>query len=71
VLENIDSVDDKELSRVQSALVNARYVYVSPICDAGLLDLIPRNASQLKIDNMLSLESIEMLEAVMLFHTQQ
>lgn len=71
VLEHIDSVDDKDLSRVQSALVNARYVYVSPICDAALLDLIPRNASQLKIDNMLSLESIEMLEAVMLFHTQQ
>ena len=71
VLERIDSVDDKDLARVQNALVNARYVYLSPICDPALIDLIPRRASQLKIDNMLSLESIETLEAVMLFHTRQ
>ena len=70
VLENIDSVDDKDLARVQSALVNARYVYVSPICDPSLTELIPRRVSRLEIDNMLSLESIETLEAVMLFHTQ-
>ena len=71
VLERIHSVDDKDLARVQSALVNARYVYLSPICDPALIGLIPRKASQLQIDNMLSLDSIETLEAVMLFHTRQ
>jgi hypothetical protein len=71
LLERIYSVDDKDLAGVQTALINARYVYISPICDPALIDLIPRKASQLKIDNMLSIESIETLEAVMLFHTQQ
>lgn len=68
VLDNITAIDDTNLSRVHSAARRARSVYVSPICSQRVRKVIPARLEELKFDSVLSPESIEALEAVMLFH---
>jgi hypothetical protein len=70
ILDHITSTDGTNISQVRAALARARSVYISPICDQTLRDLIPPRVKELRLDNMLSSDSIEALEAVMLFHTQ-
>jgi DNA-binding transcriptional regulator YhcF (GntR family) len=71
LLEHITAVDDRNLSRVRDALARAQSVYVSPICDPDIRQYIPDNLKEVKLESMLSRESLEMLEAVMLFHKPQ
>jgi GntR family transcriptional regulator len=67
-LDNITAVSDANLDRVRAVAIGARSVYVSPICDSRVRKAIPEGVEELKFDRLLSEESIEMLEAVMLLH---
>lgn len=69
ILDRISVVDDSILSRVRAAIARAQSVYVSPICDPRIRNVIPARVKESKLDRMLSRESIEALEAVLLFHT--
>jgi len=68
VLDNISAVDDTNLARVRAASSQVRSVYVSAICDPRVCSAIPDRVQVLEFDSTLSLESIEGLEAAMLFH---
>jgi DNA-binding transcriptional regulator YhcF (GntR family) len=70
ILDHISPTDGTNIAQVRAALARAQSVYISPICDQNLRDLIPSRVKELRLDNMLSSDSIEALEAVMLFHTQ-
>jgi hypothetical protein len=67
IIERISAVDFRNVSRLRTALSRARAVYVSPLCESRAHGLIPPHVEQLKIEGLLSSESIEMLNAVMLF----
>jgi GntR family transcriptional regulator len=67
-LDRISAVSDTNLAKVRAASTSARSVYISPICDPRVRKAIPEGVEELKFDYMLSEESIEMLEAVMLLH---
>jgi hypothetical protein len=68
VLDRISAVDGNDLEGIRAGLTLARSVYVSPICDPGVRKLVPARVKELRLDRMLSDESLGALEAVMLFH---
>ncbi|MEK6300240.1 MAG: GntR family transcriptional regulator [Acidobacteriota bacterium] len=68
VLDRISAVDGDDLGGVRAGLAQARSVYVSPICDPRIRRLVPARVKELKLEHMLSDESLGALEAVMLFH---
>jgi GntR family transcriptional regulator len=68
LLEQITAIDDRNVSRACAFLARAKSVYVSPICNPGIRQYIPDNVKEIKLESMLSNESREMLEAIMLFH---
>lgn len=71
VVKRITAVDHQDLARVRAAMRKAQTVYVSSICDPHVCKMIPTNIKELKFNSTLSLETMEALEAVMLFHPQQ
>jgi DNA-binding transcriptional regulator YhcF (GntR family) len=71
LLEHITAVDDRNLSQVRAALAKAQSVYISPICNPDIRQYLPDHLQEIKLESMLSSESLEMLEAVMLFHRLQ
>jgi DNA-binding transcriptional regulator YhcF (GntR family) len=68
LLEQITAIDDHNLSLVRAAIERSKSVYISPICNPDIRQLIPNHVEEIKLVSMLSAESLEMLEAVMLFH---
>jgi DNA-binding transcriptional regulator YhcF (GntR family) len=68
LLEQITAVDDCNFPRVRAALERSKSVYISPICNPDIRQLIPGNVKEIKLASMLSSESLEMLEAIMLFY---
>jgi hypothetical protein len=70
ILDRITVVEGDDLSQIRASVARVRSVYISPICDQRIRNLVPANVKELKIDSMLSSDSIEALEAVMLFHTR-
>jgi len=68
LLNKITAVDDTSFSRVRAAASRVQFVYVSPICNPRVREAIPISVEEIRFDSMLSQESIESLEAVMLFH---
>jgi DNA-binding transcriptional regulator YhcF (GntR family) len=70
ILDRISAVDGADLAEVRAALARTRSVYVSPICDQRIRNIVPAHLNELKLDSMLSSDSIEALEAVMLFHVR-
>lgn len=71
LLERISAVDDRDFKRLRSALAAVRSVYISPICNPLVRKFIPAGVQEVKMKSSLSDESIETLEAVMLFHNQK
>jgi DNA-binding transcriptional regulator YhcF (GntR family) len=67
LLEQITAIDDHNLSLVCAAIERSKSVYISPICNPDIRQLIPNHVEEIKLISMLSSESLEMLEAVMLF----
>lgn len=67
VVERISAIDHTDLSRVRAAAERARAVYVSPICKPRVRGLLPAGAELLRLDGALSDESLERLEALVLF----
>ena len=70
VVEQISAVDDSDLDHVRACAVRADTVYVSPIVDARVRKLLPPHCQELKMDSTLSEESLEMLEAYLLFRSR-
>ncbi len=71
VIDQISVVDGKNPARLQSLLKQARSVYISPICDPQVRQLIPDEVNEIHIESTLSNESLEALEALLLFHNQE
>jgi hypothetical protein len=69
ILDRISVVDGSSIPRVRAAIARAKSVYISPICDQRIRNVIPARVKELKLDRMLSGESIDALEAMLLFHT--
>jgi len=70
LVERIMGVDDTDLAHLRAAIAQAKAVYISPVCDPRVRELIPADVKEIKFDTILSRESIEALETVMLFHTR-
>ncbi|HKP85097.1 MAG TPA: GntR family transcriptional regulator [Blastocatellia bacterium] len=68
ILDRITAVDGANLAEIRAALARTKSIYVSPICDQRIRNLVPARVKELRLDSMLSNDSIEALEAVMLFH---
>ena len=71
LLERITAVDDQNFKRLRSALASVQAVYISPICDPRVRKFIPAGVQEVQMKSSLSDESLETLEAVMLFHNQK
>jgi GntR family transcriptional regulator len=71
LLERISAVDDNDFTRLREAIAPVQSVYISPICDPRVRQFIPAGVQEVKMKSSLSDESIETLEAVMLFHNQK
>jgi DNA-binding transcriptional regulator YhcF (GntR family) len=67
VLDRIFAVDDKDPAQIRAAVARARVVYVSPVCNPEVEQFIRRDAERLDVGTMLSDDSIEMIEAALLF----
>jgi DNA-binding transcriptional regulator YhcF (GntR family) len=67
VLSRISAVDGTDVDGIRAKAMSARSVYVSPICDPAVRKLVPPRVKELKLQRMLSDESLGALEAVMLF----
>jgi hypothetical protein len=68
--ERINAIDDSDLNRVRARIYKAQTVYVSPICNPRVRELLPSRIRELKFDTTLSGESLEMLEACILLRSQ-
>jgi DNA-binding transcriptional regulator YhcF (GntR family) len=71
LVERISAVDFTDQARVRASLEQARSVYITPVCDRPVRKMIPAHAKEIKFDSILSPDSIETLEAVIMFHTYQ
>ena len=72
LVERITAVDQSHVTRVRTLARQAQTIYISPICNPLVREqLLPAHFKELKFDSTLSRESIEMLEAVMLFGPQR
>lgn len=69
VVERISVVDYSDIRRLRELAATARTVYVSPICKQRIWKLLPAHLTELKFDTTLSAETLEMLEAFILFRT--
>jgi DNA-binding transcriptional regulator YhcF (GntR family) len=67
VVERIAAVDHSNPKGVRAAAARARAVYVSPICKPQVRELIPAGVEPLEVESTLSDESLERLEALVLF----
>lgn len=67
VVGRISAADHTNLDRARFLVARARIVYVSPIANPQLRELHAAGTEELKFDSTLSGESLEMLEAVVLF----
>lgn len=70
ILDRISAVDLSDMARVRAALSRAQSVYISPICDPQVRKMLPSKIKEVRLDSMLSTESIEAIEAVLLFHAR-
>lgn len=68
LVERITAIASSDLAAVRTCLAHAQAVYVSSISDHRVRKLIPAQIKELHFDSLLSQESLEALEAVMLFH---
>lgn len=70
VIERISAVDDSDFEQVRAKVLRADTVYVSPLCDSRVQKLLPPHCNELKMDSTLSEDSLEMLEAYLLFRSR-
>jgi len=70
VVERISAVDDSNFEQVRAHALHADTVYVSPICDPRVKKFLPSHCQELKMDSTLSDESLERLEAFLLFRSR-
>jgi DNA-binding transcriptional regulator YhcF (GntR family) len=67
-LDRITALDEGQTPQIRAGLASARYFYISPICDQRLRRHVPPRVKELAFDTMLSSESLEAIEALLLFH---
>lgn len=69
LVERINAVDDSDPNRVRARIYKSQAVYVSPICNPRVRELLTARVRELKFDTTLSGESLEMLEACILLRS--
>lgn len=69
LVERINAVDDSDPTRVRARIYKSQTVYVSPICNPRVRELLTARVRELKFDTTLSGESLEMLEACILLRS--
>lgn len=67
IVGRIAAVDHSDLNRARALAARARTIYISPICDPVIRELVSSRAEELRFESTLSGESLEMLEAFILF----
>jgi DNA-binding transcriptional regulator YhcF (GntR family) len=70
VVDRISAVDGSKLAAVRAAIAKAGAVYISPICNAAVRQVIPGWLKELKFESIVSQASFESLEALLLVHSQ-
>jgi hypothetical protein len=65
----IAAVDHSDLNQARRLAAVARTIYVSPICDPSIQELLTAHTEELSFESTLSGESLEMLEAFILFNS--
>ena len=70
IVERISAVDHTDLNQVCAQIRRAQAIYVSPICNPRVRKFLPTHCNELKIDSTLAVESLEMLEAFILFRSR-
>lgn len=68
IIERISAIDCRHVSRLRAEISRSQSVYISAICDPQLRRLVPAHVRELEFDGLLSSESLDMLQAVILFH---
>ena len=68
--ERINAIDHSDLNRVRARIYKAQTIYVSPICDPRVRELLTARSRELRFDTTLSAESLEMLEACILLRSR-
>jgi DNA-binding transcriptional regulator YhcF (GntR family) len=71
VIERITAINHRNRAQLRSAISQAQAVYISSICDLSVRRLIPGHIKELKFDSILSQESIEIIQAVVLLYGGQ
>jgi hypothetical protein len=66
----ISAVDDRNFEDVRLQAQQADTIYVSPICDPRIKQHLPAHSNILEMDSTLSDESLERLEAFLLFRSR-
>ena len=67
LIEMITAVDQSDPERIRTLAARSTAVYVSPICSADTRQLIPAGVKILHFANTLSIDSLELLESVVVF----
>jgi hypothetical protein len=70
VVDRISAVDGSKLAAVRAAIAKAGAVYISPICNPAVRQVIPGRLKELKFESIVSQASFESLEALLLVHSQ-
>jgi DNA-binding transcriptional regulator YhcF (GntR family) len=70
VVDRISAVDGSKLAAVLAAIAKAGAVYISPICNPAVRQVIPGRLKELKFESIVSQASFESLEALLLVHSQ-
>ena len=67
-LDRISALAGDQRAEIGEALAQARYVYISPICDQRLRQRLPPRVKELRFESILADESVETMEAMLLFY---
>jgi hypothetical protein len=70
VVDRISAVDGSKLAAVRAAIAKAGAVYISPICNPAVRQVISGRLKELKFESIVSQASFESLEALLLVHSQ-
>jgi DNA-binding transcriptional regulator YhcF (GntR family) len=70
-LDRITPISGDQILPIRAALKRVHTVYISPICDPRLHQLIPPRITELRFDSVLAAESLDAIEATLLFHTDE
>lgn len=69
LVERISAVEHTNIAQARARIQQAQTIYISPICHSRVRKFLPLHCNELKIESTLSSESMERLEAYILFRS--